>query len=140
MCSLSPFPVVPPGLSAGECGTIWSICRCLAHPTLQLLPYCTSSLPWLTVSSPPTSLNECFFFNSLVVGLPHSLIGTIWIRFSGSSGCFLFLNLLLSFFWLCEEAKCIYLCLHLGLKSKIAQFEEVFLFPSLPPPFTPLKL
>ena len=39
---------------------------------------------------------------------------TVW--FSGSSGGFLFLNLLLSF-WLCKEAKCIYLCLHLGRKS-----------------------
>ena len=36
------------------------------------------------------------------------------VRFSRSSGCFLFLNLLLSFAWLWEEAKCIYLCLHLG--------------------------
>ena len=36
----------------------------------------------------------------------------IWI--SGSSGCFLFLNLSLSFFWLSREAKWIYLCLHFG--------------------------
>ena len=27
--------------------------------------------------------------------------------FSVSSGCFLFLNLLLSFIWLCEEAQCV---------------------------------
>ena len=39
------------------------------------------------------------------------------VRFSVTSGCFLFLNLLLSLFWLCEEAKYIYLCLHLGQKS-----------------------
>ena len=39
------------------------------------------------------------------------------VRFSGSSGWFLFLNLPLSFFLLCEEAKCIYLCLHLAQKS-----------------------
>ena len=37
---------------------------------------------------------------------------TVW--FSGSSGCVLFLNLLLSFFWLCEESQCVYLHLHLG--------------------------
>ena len=37
------------------------------------------------------------------------------VQFSGSSGCFLFFNLL-SFFWLCKEVKCIYLCLHLGWK------------------------
>ena len=37
------------------------------------------------------------------------------VQFSGSSGVFfLFLNLLLSFFWLCKEVNCIYLHLHLG--------------------------
>ena len=39
------------------------------------------------------------------------------VRFSVSSGCFFFFKLLLSFFWLCEEAQCVYLCLHLGQKS-----------------------
>ena len=49
---------------------------------------------------------------------------TLWlldfhtVRFSGSSGCFLCLNLL-SFFWLCEETKYTYLRLHLGWKSKM---------------------
>ena len=69
-----------------------------------------SSPPWLLISTPPTSLDECFFFNSLVVGLPYNLI---FIRF----WLILFLNLFLSFFWLWEEAKCIYLHLHLGQKS-----------------------
>ena len=36
------------------------------------------------------------------------------VQFSASSGCFLFLNLLLTFFWLCKEAQCVYLHLHLG--------------------------
>ena len=79
-------------------------------PWVRQLPPCREcSPPWLPVSAPPTSLNECFFFNSLVVRLQYSLI-------SGSSGYFLFLNLLLSFFWLCQEPKRIYLCLHLGWK------------------------
>ena len=39
------------------------------------------------------------------------------VCFSVSFGCFLFLNLLLSLFWLCEEAQYIYLCLYLGRKS-----------------------
>ena len=39
------------------------------------------------------------------------------VRFAGSSGCFLFLNLSLSFFRLCEEAQRVYLRLHLGRKS-----------------------
>ena len=28
----------------------------------------------LPITTPPTDLDECFFFNSLVVGLPYSLI------------------------------------------------------------------
>ena len=65
-----------------------------------------SSPPRLPNSAPPTGLDECFFFNSLVVRLPYSLIfWQFWLV--------LFLNLL-SFLWLCKEAQCIYLCLHLG--------------------------
>ena len=81
------------------------------HLVHQLQP-CHESYPiWLPVSTPPTSLDECFFFDSLVVRLPYSLIFlTVLV--------FFVLNLLLAFFWLCEEAQCIYLCLHLGQKSK----------------------
>ena len=36
-------------------------------------PLChVSSSPWLPVSTPPTRLDECFFFNFFVVGLPYS--------------------------------------------------------------------
>ena len=66
-----------------------------------------SSLPRLPISAPPTSLDECFFFISVVVELPYSSIFCqFWLFFA--------LNLLLSFFWLCKEAQCIYLHLHLG--------------------------
>ena len=62
----------------------------------------------LPVSAPPTILNEYFFFNSLVVGLPYSSIfWQFWL---------VNLNLLFSSFWLREEAKCVYLCLHFGWK------------------------
>ena len=74
-------------------------------------PCRVSSPPWLPVSAPPTGLGECFFFISLVVGLPYS---SIFCQF-----CLFFVfKLLLSFFWLCEEAQCVYLCLHLGRKSE----------------------
>ena len=63
----------------------------------------------LPVSAPSTGLDECFFFNSLVVGLPFSLI---FCQF-----CLFFVFKLLSFFWLCEEAQCVYLRLHLGQRS-----------------------
>ena len=61
------------------------------HPVLQS-PLCHESPPTqLPVSAPPTSLDECFFFNSLVVGLPYSLIfWQFWLFFA-----FIFVVLLL---------------------------------------------
>ena len=44
------------------------------HWVCQLPPCSESSPPWLPVSAPPTGLDECFFFISLVVGLPHRWI------------------------------------------------------------------
>ena len=104
---------------------------CLVYLTPQLFflvylhtnvgPSCppVAGLPWilsiqLPVSAPPTGLDECFFFNSLVVGLPYSSIfWQFWLF------CFvLFLDLLLSFFWLCKDAQCVYLCFHLCQKSQ----------------------
>ena len=67
------------------------------------------AVPQLPISASPTSLDECFFFISLVVGLPYSSIFCqFWV--------FFVFKLLLSFFWLCEEAQCVYLRLHLGWK------------------------
>ena len=63
-------------------------------------------LPHLPISAPPTSLDECFFFNPLVVRLPYSLI--FWLL--------LVFKLFVVLFWLCKKVKCIYLCLHLGWK------------------------
>ena len=97
-------PVVLPSLSPCECGTARSASLHLPVLSCHLA---TPPLPTLPVSTPPTSLNECFFFNSLVVGLPYSLIfWYFWL--------FFVFKLLFSFFWLCQEVKCIYLHLHLG--------------------------
>ena len=75
----------------------------------QLLPCHKSSPPQLPISTPPTGLDECFFFISLVVRLPYS---SIFCQF-----CLIFVfKLLLSFFSLCEEAQCVYLRLHFGWK------------------------
>ena len=109
-------PAIPPGLSMRKCGSVGSASCCTAcpipHPpprwVLQLPPCRESSLPQLPISAPPTGLDECFFFISLVVGLPYSLIFCQFWLF--------FVFKLLSFFWLCEEAQCVYLCLHLGRK------------------------
>ena len=78
-------------------------------------PCRASSPPWLPVSAPPTGLDECVFFISLVVGLPYSSI------FCQLRLFFVF-KFLLSFFWLCEEAQCVYLCLHLGRKRPLHVF------------------
>ena len=76
----------------------------------QLPPCRKSSLPWLPVSAPPTGLGEWFFFISLVVGL-HT------VRFSVSSGCFLFLSCFCPCFG-CAKKQCVYLCFHFGQKPK----------------------
>ena len=73
----------------------------LPTPVLQPPPHQESSPPllpvWMNVSFLSPWLSEF-----------HT------VCFSVSSGCFLYLNLLLSFFWLCEEAQCVYLRLRLG--------------------------
>ena len=82
----------------------------LPAPILQQPTWRLSSPPQLPISTPPTSLDECFFFNSLVVRLPYSTIfWQFWLVF-----VFKFVVVL---FRLWEEAQCIYLCLHLGQKS-----------------------
>ena len=81
------------------------------HWVCQRPPCHEPSPPQLPVSTPPTGLDECFFFISLVVGLPYSSIFCqFWL--------FFVFELLLSFFWWCEEAQCVYLCLHLGQKPR----------------------
>ena len=75
------------------------------------------------LSAPPTGLEECFFFISLVVGL---LCGSIFCQFWL---VFVF-KLFLSFFWLCEEAQCVYLRLHL-------EFSPVAFFLKVPEQFLP---
>ena len=76
------------------------------------------SLPLLPVSTNVSSLTPW-------------LLDFHTVQFSSSSGCFLFLNLLLSFFLLCEEAKCIYLCLHLGQKCQLYVLIKVQTFLSV---------
>ena len=78
---------------------------------LDLAALPESCAPWLPISAPLLVWMNFFFFISLVVRL---LCGLIFCQF-----CLVFfvLKLLLSFFWLCEEAQCVYLHLHLGQKS-----------------------
>ena len=88
---MSHSPVVPPGLSAHECATAWSSSLCLTRsPTsCHLAHRSPPATAWprvlsaqLPVSAPPTSLDECFCFNSLVVALSYILIFCqFWVFF-----------------------------------------------------------
>ena len=79
------------------------------RPVCNLLLCRESSLP----SCPSPSL-LLFWMN--VSSLTPWLSDFHIVPFSVISGCFLFLNLLLSFFWLYEKAQCVYLCFHLCWK------------------------
>ena len=111
--SLSSSSVVPLSSSAHKFWATHSASLCLTHPNLPVATL-LRVLSTLAAHLCPNYWSGCFFFSSLVAELPYS--------FSGSSGYFLFLSLLLSFFWLWEEAKFIYLCLHLGQKSQLYIF------------------
>ena len=118
----TPLPFLPVylcmdmGLQGLPATTLWGASCSLACPFPQSatslgppaanLPSVLSTR--LPVCAPPTSLDEGFFFISLVVGLPYSLIFCqFWL---------LFVFKLLSF-WLCEEVQCVYLHLHLGFPA-----------------------
>ena len=120
------FPALEPWVAQSvllpSC-TSWFICprmwvwhhllhQPLLHWVLQPQPCCESSAQ-LPVSAPPTGLDECVLFNSLVVGLPYSSIFCQFWLF--------FVFKLLSFFWLCKEAQCVYLRLHVGWKTGILE-------------------
>ena len=64
LLSLFQSSVVPPSFSSRECGTTLS-----ASHRLAMGPLCLAAR-----FRPPTGLDECFFFNSLVVGFPYSSI------------------------------------------------------------------
>ena len=81
---------------------------------------------------PPWSFSCCLAASPLCPSCQCLLLLRVWVNvssltpwlsgfhttgFSGSSGCFLFLNLLLSFFSLYKEAQCVCLHPHLGRKS-----------------------
>ena len=73
------LPVVLPVI----CMQMWD---CPVHQPPPCPPHqpppCHRSFPPQPVSTSPTSLNECFFFNSLVVGLPYSSIfWQFWLFF-----------------------------------------------------------
>ena len=72
------FPVLEPWVAQSvllpSCSS-WFIHMWMWDGPVLQPPLCHESFPtWLPVSTPPTSLDECFFLNSLVVGSPYSSI------------------------------------------------------------------
>ena len=103
------FPALEPWVARSVATSTSFGLACPSPPATSLLQVLSA---WLPISAPPMGLDECFFLNSLVVRLPYNLIFCqFWL--------FFVFKLLLSFFWLCKEAQCVYLCLHLGQKSVI---------------------
>ena len=108
-----------------ECGTCGSASHHLVGSASCSLPASCSlacPIPPATALLSPLCLAAClhpsyrsgcmFLLNFLVFRLPYSSIfHQFWL--------FFVFKLLLSFFWLCEEAQCIYLHLHLGRKSPV---------------------
>ena len=155
LCGLLHSPTIPPSLSMHECGAegsashllVGSASCSLACPALQ----CATSLgqpaasllwvltPLLLAGSPhgPPPLPRCPSPPLLLVWMNVSSLSPwlSWLsefytlQFSVSSGCFFVFKLLLSFFWLCEEAQCVYLGLHLG--QKLWNKNPVFFHPWL---------
>ena len=121
-------PTFPPGLSMCECGAAGSASCSLARPVPQSIV--SLGLPAATLPRVLSTLAAC-----LRPGCPSPTPRLAWmnvsslspwlsdfhtVRFSVSSGCFLFLNCP---FWLCKEVQCVYLCLHLGWKpTKLNKF------------------
>ena len=109
------------------CKQMWD---CLVH---QLPPWqFRSSSHHLAVSPlPPGCPSVPFLPVWMNVSLTLQFLDFHTVWFYGSSSCFLFLNLSY-FFWLCEEARCIYTCLHLGWKSNCTLFFALHLITHWP--------
>ena len=116
------FPALEPWVARSA--LLPSCSSCIIHVSMGLptLPATASPSPGLQPPpcrepSPPGCLSPPL----LPVWMSVSSL-TPWlsdfhtVRFSGSSGYILFLNLLLSVFWFCKEAQCVYLRLPLGQK------------------------
>ena len=110
-------PTIPPGLSMHECGAKGSAsCRTVCpipQSTTLLGPPATTLLK---VSSAPTAhLHPSYWYGGMFLLYLLGCQTSIQFDFLSVLVVIVF-KLLLSFFWLCEEAQHVYLCLHIGQK------------------------
>ena len=80
------FPALDPwvvgSVSLPSCSSQFICPQMWDCPLCQPPPCCKFSLPHLPVSAPPIGLDECFFFNSLVVRLQYSSVfSQFWLLF-----------------------------------------------------------
>ena len=99
----------------------------LSFPLSQTLPHspplcCSQPHP----HGPPPHQSDCSIWLSLIPSL--SEFHEVW--FSGTSGCLLILDWLLSSFWLCEEAKGFYLHLRLGRNMHVWFYMHIQVMPT----------
>ena len=124
-------PAVPPGLSTHDCGTagsgshyhVGSDSYSLACPipqTSTLLGPPAAALPWV-FSAPAARLRPSYgsrwLFLLYVLGCRTSY-SLIFCQFWS------FFVFKLSFFWLCEDIQCVYLCLHLSRKPRSLNIQK----------------
>ena len=90
------------------CGAETPRSRDISPKFLSTTCGCGTSL--FCICAPPTGLDECGFFNSVLVSFPFNSI-------SDSSEWWLFSILVVILMWLCEEVNHVFLCHHLDQKS-----------------------
>ena len=116
LCGLLHSPAIPPSLSMQECGATGSA----SCPTACPVPLPAAALLWV-LSAPAAQLRSSYWsgwmFLLYLLGCQTS-ISSIFCQF----WLFFVFKLLLSFFWLCEGAQCVYLCLHLGFAPPLLFF------------------
>ena len=112
------------GIYLPSTGTLhWGAWYGAGIPHCQDIPpeFLSTTRGWGTsmflVCAPPTSLDGCGFFNSIVVRLPFNFI-------SDSSEWWLFYILVVILMWLCEEASCVHLCHHLDQSFPLGIFKQ----------------
>ena len=107
------FEALFPSAGALGCAVCCRVCQLLPRRPAALVlqpPRCRESSP------PGCSLRPSY--GSVLMRLFYLLGCRTSIQFDFMAVWLFFVfKLLLSFFWLCEEAQCVYLCLHLGRKK-----------------------